>query len=226
MATKEMTALGTYVVPKVNLLPPEIAERKAQRRSYVIMGGSVVAAIVVVVFAYVGQAARVSDAKQALADAQEQDAKLKRERIAVQHIQDVYNNVDAHEALLAQAQSTRVRWSRFLHDLQTTIPDRVWLDTFTATVTPGSPSGTPGTGVLAPGVGTVVMNGSAYEHDDVAAWLDSLTKVKGYRDPYFNSSTVVEPSTTAPGARTTVDFVSTVTLTGEAFTPTDKAGSK
>jgi Tfp pilus assembly protein PilN len=222
MATKEMTALSGYVVPKVNLLPREIAEKKAQRRSYVVMGGLVAAAVVVVAFAYMGQAARVSKAKDTLAQAEAQNAKLQRDRRALQPVQDLYNNVDAHEALLAQALSTRVRWSRFLHDLQTTIPDRVWLTSFTATVASSTP--TPN-GILKPGVGTVQMNGTAFEHDDVAAWLESLTKVKGYADPYFNSSTVVEAGT-VPGSRSTVNFTSTVTLTAEAITPTDKAGTK
>ncbi len=224
MSTKEMTATGTYVVPSVNLLPPEIGERKAQRRSYVMMGGAVVAAVVVVAFLYTGQAARVSKAKDALATAEQQDAKLRQERLALQPVQDVYNNVDAHEAMLADALSTRVRWSRFLHDIQTTIPERVWMSNFTATVTGNSPS-TAGA-LFEPGAGTVQIEGTAFDHVDVAAWLDSLTKIKGYANPYLTSSTIVVPGNDAPGARLTVDFVSSVTLTDAAITPTDKAGKK
>jgi Tfp pilus assembly protein PilN len=230
MATKEMTAVGAYVVPKVNLLPPEIEERKAQRRSYVIMGGAIAAAIVVVVFAYVAQASRVSEAKDSLAAAQARDGQLTRERAALQPVQDVYNNVDAHEALLAQAQSSRVRWSRFLHDLQVTIPDRVWVNSFTATLSaptaPASGQAVGSTAVLKPGVGNVLIGGSAFEHNDVAAWLDSLTKVKGYADPYFTSSTLVLPTSDSPDARAIVKFTSSVTLTPAAITPTDKAGTK
>ena len=41
---------------------------------------------------------------------------------------------------------------------------------------------------LVPGVGAVTFDGQAMKHNDVAAWLDSLAKQKGYTQPYFTES--------------------------------------
>ena len=51
-----------------------------------------------------------------------------------------------------------------------------------------------------------------FAHDDVAAWLESLAKEKGYTNPYFSSSTKA-----AIGSRPVVNFTSTVTVTKDAY---------
>jgi hypothetical protein len=50
------------------------------------------------------------------------------------------------------------------------------------------------------------------QHDDVAVWLESLAKQKGYTSAYFNSSTEKEI-----GSTKVVDFSSTVVVTREAL---------
>ena len=65
---------------------------------------------------------------------------------------------------------------------------------------------------LASGIGTVTFVGVGFSHDDVAVWLESLAKQKGYKDPYFSNSTEA-----LIGTRKTVNFTSTVTLTPEAL---------
>jgi Tfp pilus assembly protein PilN len=81
-----------------------------------------------------------------------------------------------------------VRWSYFLNDLSLTIPRHVWLNTMTVSSNAATVP-TPGT-YAAPGIGTVIFEGQAYSHNDVAAWLESLAKQKGYTQPYFSDSTV------------------------------------
>ena len=56
-----------------------------------------------------------------------------------------------------------------------------------------------------PGIGTVTFSGVGFNHDDVAVWLESLAKQKGYANPYFSTSTEA-----LIGTRTTVNFASTV----------------
>ena len=57
-------------------------------------------------------------------------------------------------------------WGRLLNDLGRVIPDRVWLDSFTARAeadpeNPGS-------------LGAVAMNGIAFDYPDAASWLRTL----------------------------------------------------
>ena len=67
-------------------------------------------------------------------------------------------------------------------------------------------------GSTVPGIGTVTFTGVGFKHDDVAVWLDSLAKQKGYVNPYFTSSTKA-----LLGNRSTVNFTSTVTMTADAL---------
>jgi hypothetical protein len=75
---------------------------------------------------------------------------------------------------------------------------------------------------LGTGIGTVSFKGKAISHNDVAAWLDSLAKQKGYAQPYFTDSTKEKI-----GAVNVVRFDSKVSITEDALSKryTQKAGS-
>ena len=128
MATKELTHLGTYVVPMVNLLPPEIGERKAQQRGYVAMGATVVAALGAVAFLYLGQASRVGAAEDEVTAAKQQNSTLVAQRAKLAYVDEVYAEVDANEAMLTRAAAKRIFWSRNLADVALAMPDTVWLE--------------------------------------------------------------------------------------------------
>ena len=72
------------------------------------------------------------------------------------------------------------------------------------------------------GLGTVNFEGTALKHNDVATWLDSLAKQKGYDQPYFTDSTEE-----LLGDTVIVKFKSQVTLTEDALSKryVQKAGS-
>ena len=83
-----------------------------------------------------------------------------------------------------------IRWSFLLNDLSLKVPDRVWLTSMTVTTTEASAAAAPTDGqYLSTGIGSVDFVGRAYSHRDVAAWLNSLAKQKGYTQPYFSDST-------------------------------------
>jgi hypothetical protein len=75
----------------------------------------------------------------------------------------------------------------------------------------------------AAGIGTVAFEGRAFSHNDVAAWLNSLARQKGYTQPYFSDSTV-DPVGDKEDA---VKFISQVTITEDALSKryTEKAGN-
>lgn len=203
-------------MPRVNLLPPEIAEKAALRKAQLAMGGVGLAAVAVVGVLTMNASAKVSEAERTKADAVAAGAKLQTEVRALQNVKDVYAQVDSARATLASAMATEVLWSSYLHDLTLTIPENVWLTSFNLTMTPTGQgaAAAPATGaqVLDPGLGTINITGTAFEHKDVAAWLESLAKQKGYANAYFTQSTEA-----MIGSRTVVNFTSSVSVSPAAL---------
>ena len=231
MTEATSTSLVTQVaaMPRVNLLPPEIAEaaRKRQLRLFVVGAG--VAAAVGVGLLYTGAAAQANQAADDLAAAQAVTATLQARVAEFSEVPKVYAQVAAAETQLTQAMSQEVRFSFLLNDLSLTIPNRVWLDNLAieqpfAPVEAGAPvPGTvpldpataPVTGTFgAPGIATITFEGFALEHNDVATWLDSLTKQPAYADPEFSTSVAEEIEGTGV---TAVRSTSSVTVTDQAY---------
>lgn len=182
------TSTTPAVMPRVNLLPPEIAERAALRKAQVAMVGCGLAAVAVVGVMYTGASHKVSTAEREKAQATAANAKMRTELNSLQGVKETYAQVDVANRTLATAMHYEVRWSTYLHDLTLTIPPNVWLNSMEVKMNVAVTAGGGADNVLDTQLGTVTFNGSAYSHDDVAAWLESLAKQKGYSDPYFTKS--------------------------------------
>jgi len=213
------TTTGT--MPRVNLLPPEIAEKAALRRSQVAMAGVGLAAVAVVGVMYMQASAKVNDAAADKETALATGTKLQGDLNKLQNVRDVYAQVDGARLTLARAMATEILWSSYLHDLTLTIPENVWLEKLSATVpntmaagaAPGGAAGPSSGGIINNGIGRITVEGHAFVHNDVASWLESLTKQKGYSNPYFTRS----ESKDGTKVRSTVAFTSTVDLTPAAL---------
>jgi Tfp pilus assembly protein PilN len=218
LMTETRTDVTLGSLPRVNLLPPEIAETRRFRRIQMGLGGAVLGAVGIVALLYVGATSSVSSAQGDLDTATAQNVRLTAETAKYSEVTAVYNRAAAAQAMLTQAMGQEVRYSQFLNDLSLSVPENVWLKNVTFSQTGGAaaPTGAAAPGpanVLAtPGVGTVSFTGIGFSHDDVAMWLESLATQKGYADPYFTSSTEA-----LLGARKTVNFTSTATLTSAAY---------
>ena len=200
----------TTTVARVNLLPPEIAEAQRARKVQAGLAAAVVGAVAVVGILYVAQVAKVNDAEEELAAAQQRKVALDAERAQLQVVADTYAAVSAKEALLRSALAQDVAWSGYLNDLMLTIPDNVWLTSMAATVgAPGGAAALPGS---PPAIGSVTFSGVAFDHDDVATWLEVLARQKGFSNAYFSSSVEAQVVN-----RKLYNFASTVTLTEEAL---------
>ena len=207
----------TPVLPRVNLLPPEIREAARFRRFQLAMVGAGVAAVAIVGALYYSAHSSVSTAKSDLSAAQATQSNLQNQLSSLQSVRDVYDQVAAKKAMLAHAMGPEIRWSFYLTDLSLKVPDHVWLSSVNATeTTPGS--ATPaaaavGSAAVTPaGIGTITFGGVAFNHDDVATWLDTLAKERGYTNVYFTNSTKAKI-----GPRDVVNFTSSVTLTQAAL---------
>ncbi|HEY0486274.1 MAG TPA: PilN domain-containing protein [Mycobacteriales bacterium] len=200
----------TTALPRVNLLPPEIIEASRLRTIQLSMGAAVAAALVVVggLWFVADQQAQAEQTNLDAASATQ--ATVGRQVRELAPVAQVYAQVDQRRALLQTALGGDVEWSRYLTDLSLTVPDNVWLTSMNVTPDAGSAAttGTASAGAIA----TITFAGTALQHDDVALWLESLAKQKGYTSAYFNSSTEA-----TVGGTKVVNFTSTVSVTRDAL---------
>jgi Tfp pilus assembly protein PilN len=207
--TSESSLLGTTTgrLPRVNLMPPEVAEAKAMRRVQMGLGAAGIAAVAVVGLLYVSASHSVSSAQSDLADAKSQTTQLQGQ---VARYKDVTATIDAAHAAqlqLVTAMGDEVRYSQVLNDISLAVPSTVWLKNLQFSSTPPAVVGAaPGTAPVAYGgvlpIGTMTVTGVGFTHNDVALWLDAIAGLdKTYANPYFTNSTGA-----LIGTRRTVNF--------------------
>jgi Tfp pilus assembly protein PilN len=213
--TVQTLSLTEGRLPRVNLLPPEIAENRRFRRLQGLMGLALVGALVLVGAGYEWAHHGVTAARAQLAVAQQQTSALDAKLARFAYVKQTQAQVAADHILLTQAMGQQVLWSHYLTDLSLLIPDTVWLTQVQASETSAGGSTTstaPQSSVFAPGIGTLTFTGVAFSHDDVANWLVALAKQRGFANVYFSNSTE-----TKAGSKTLVDFTSSVSLTSDAL---------
>ena len=216
--SSETRLAGTSIalLPRVNLLPPEIAERAVFRRIQLGLGAGVLAAAGVVGLLFLSATHGVSSAQSDLDGANAQSTTLQAQSAKYRDVTAVYARAAAAQVQLSSAMGDEVRYSQLLNDLSLTVPSNVWIKSLTYTQTP--PAAAAGTAAVAPTVagaapiGTFSVAGVGFSHDDVAVWLESVAGLKTYQDPYFSTSTEA-----LIGTRKTVNFSSTATVVSKAL---------
>lgn len=225
MSTLTTTRVGT--LPRVNLLPPEIEQARRFRHVQVALGAGVLGSLAVVAAVFVIASGQVGAAQDDLDASNAQTTKLEAQAAEYSQVPLVYSQVEAARAQLELAMGKEIRWSFYLNDLSLKTPHNIWLDTMTVQANDTAAVGTaaPVAGqatYLEPGVASVSFEGHAMKHNDVASWLDSLAKQKGYAQPYFTDS-----SKELIGTTPVVKFKSQVSVTDDALSKRyiKKAGS-
>jgi Tfp pilus assembly protein PilN len=216
------TTTSTRVVelPRVNLLPPEIFEKRQLQRAQAGLGVVVIAALVGVGYVYVSGGSAVTGAKSRLAASQATQTTLQSDLNKLSYVTAEAAQAQAAQNMLTQATASTIPFSTYLADLSLLTPKNVWFTAVTLTSSVGAgtipdPTAAPAT------VGTMTFSGQALAHNDVATWLDSAAKEVGFANPHANSATesVIPGTGTAPGStpKTWVTFSSTVNLTSAAL---------
>jgi Tfp pilus assembly protein PilN len=230
VTTQTVQTAGVAAMPRVNLMPPEIAEAERFRRLQAVMVLAVLVAVAIVAGLYMHARSGVSAAKQQLSLAQAQHDSLQTKLNGLSQVSATYDAVRSKQALLQQAMGQEIRWSYVLNDLSFRVPVNVWLTNVSATesTAPGattsssSSSTTPLPGAPSATIGAIEFDGVAMKHDNVAAWLDALAKEKGFTQPTFSGSTE-----SVIGSRGVTNFKSSVLLDPAALSNryVTKAGS-
>ena len=206
---------------QINLLPPEIAERRRAKEITLLIGAAGLALIALLLLVFGVQTARLAGERRHLADAKKQNAALQQQVNELQTYADLEQTVQTKQQLLVSLTQNEVRWSVILNDISLVIPTDVWLTTFTGSVQ-ATTGGTTGQGNVP--LGTLSLSGSTFTHLDVAKWLSRLAQVREFTFPYLTLS--AKSSTTTPGAQQLVTFNSSVELSSAALRRNQAGGER
>ncbi|HEX9774943.1 MAG TPA: PilN domain-containing protein [Actinomycetota bacterium] len=190
---------------RINLLPPEIAERRKARQRVASLGVGVLVLIGLLGMVYVSQEIRLRGQQNALDRQLDDNAGLQARLDQLTQFDELQRELDRKERLLESLTENEVRWSVVLADVSLVIPDTVWLTDFSGQVnlTPDENDNP---------LGTISVNGTTFTHPDVARWLVRIGTVDGFANPYLSLSQKVEEETAV-----LVNFTSSLELSEGAF---------
>jgi Tfp pilus assembly protein PilN len=203
-------------VSQVNLLPPELRERQAIRRTTSLVVAACLAVLALIGIFYLFQVQRLSQVHSDLEAQQGRNAQLESEIVSLQEFAALQAELASKEALVAQIFVNEVSWSSALLDVSRVIPDTSYLTNLTGQITATiagevvtePTGGTPETTL----VGNMTFAGVANQTETIATWITRLEQVQGWVNAWVNSA-----QEDAPGSRI-YTFSNGLDLTQEAVT--------
>ena len=190
LARRESTVGGG--VPRVNLLPPEVAQRARDQSA---LSWSLLLLVVVVglIAAGVGFAAlRTTTAQASLTSAQSQGMAILAEQQEYIEIRDVNAAILLSEEACVTTMSTEVLWSDLLAVLLAAAPEGSVVKSIGGSVpTPWNPVAEPTSPLDSPSVGTVQLTISMVSLEDLANFARAVEKIDFVSAVSIDS--VVEP---------------------------------
>jgi len=203
---------------QINLLPPEIAQRRRAREITLMIGAAGLALVGLLVLILLVQTARVAGERGKLRDVQNQNAALQSRVNELEFVAQNQAELANKQKLLETLTQNEVRWSVILNDISIRIPSDVWLTSFSGAVSAPvkQPAG-------AASFGTISFGGATFTHLDVAKWLSRLEDINEFSFPYLTLSS--KSGAAEPGTET-VTFNSTVELTTDALRRNQPGGMR
>jgi type IV pilus assembly protein PilN len=179
-------------VSQVNLLPSELRERQAIRRttSLVVAVGLAVLALIGVFYFF--QVQRLSQVQSDLGLQQGRNAQLETQIASLREFADLQAELASKEALVGEIFVNEVSWSSALLDVSRVIPDASYLTNLTGQITPTvvgevatePTGGTPETTLI----GNMTFAGVANQTETIATWITRLEEVRGWVNAWVNSA--------------------------------------
>lgn len=201
---------------RINLLPPELLAKRRSRQTVAVLGAAGIALIVILGLVYGAQEVRLRVERNALQEQEDRNAVLRAEVAELRDFEELENRLETKLELAGDLSADEVRWSVILADISLVIPDEVWLESLTGSLTAAGEDDDEGdeeAGGLPTGLGLIAMNGKTLSHPDVARWLTRLEDVDEFLAPYLTLSS----RTTAIAGVPIVDFSSSVRLSQDAL---------
>lgn len=177
---------------QVNLLPSELRERQAIRRTTSLVVAAGLAVLALIGIFYVFQVQRLSQVQSDLEAQQSRNAQLGTQIASLQEFADLQAELASKEALVGEIFVNEVSWSSALLDVSRVIPDASYLTNLTGQITPTvvgevttePTGGTPETTLI----GNMTFAGVANQTETIATWITRLEEVQGWVNAWVNSA--------------------------------------
>lgn len=187
---------------RLSLMPPEVGERREQQKQIALVAAALVLFAGGLFYLGQGRSGSASDA-ELRADAEETRLRVLQSEVAeLQPVAAFERTVDERQALVLQALSTDIAWSKVIQEVATVMPDDIWLQSFVGLAPQESQ----------PGQFTVTGNGT--DHTSSARWLLRLDTLESITGLWLPSS--VRKSEGEFGELSEVTFSSSGELTATA----------
>jgi Tfp pilus assembly protein PilN len=183
-------------VSQVNLLPPELRQRLAIRRTTSLVVAVALGALALIGVFYFLQVQRLADAQDELETQQARNAELQSQIDGLQQFAALQAELAAKQELVSTIFVNEVSWSGALLDVSRVIPDASYLTNLTGQITAAAEGevaeptgGTPDTTLI----GNMTFQGVAQEVDTIATWITQLEQVQGWVNAWVTSAQEDEP---------------------------------
>ena len=177
---------------QVNLLPPELRERQAIRRTTSLVAAVGLAVLALIGIFYVFQVQRLSQTQSDLEAQQSTNAQLEGQIASLQEFADLQAELASKEALVDEIFVNEVSWSSALLDVSRVIPDASYLTNLTGQITPTvagevatEPTGGTPESTL---IGNMTFAGVANQTETIATWITRLEEVQGWVNAWVDTA--------------------------------------
>lgn len=184
-------SIGAPSMAQVNLLPPEIAQKRSQGRARVfILLGFVLFVLLIVAVWFFAFTLRVS-AEDELATEQERRPVLMAELATYDYVTEVQAAHDNSVLARIWAGATDIEWASQLAGLMEAMPEDVqWTSIQVSQATPYSNAGDDGTVYGSIDMGSLVFVGRSLEPVLTADLIDAIDGLPGFADTWIDSKLI------------------------------------
>jgi Tfp pilus assembly protein PilN len=194
----------------INLIPQEGKRQGEGRQRLMLLVALGLIYVVLLGLVTVWRQGAVEDAEAQARQQQQANQALQAEISALAGAEDLSKQFDSAVATLGLALANDVSWGRLVNDLGRLIPDRVWVTSYSGSITPPDPTAADPSSTI----GELAFSGVAFAPPDVAAWLRVLDSD---RYPGLVGTWATGIIQSSIGDVETVTFGSTTSLTAEAL---------
>jgi len=186
----------------INLLPPELEEKKqARRRTLGLIGLGIVFLAILALLTF-WQNGKVQLVNDDLALQEQRNQETEQQISALAGAQELRTEYDDGVARVQQVLASDVPWAKLFNDLARVIPDRMWITSFTGSVQPDPEDPTV--------VGQIQIGATAFDYPDASAWLRVVDSDVW---PSLARGWVTTASKSSIGDNPVIEFQSSATLT-------------
>ena len=172
---------------QVNLLPPELRQRAAVRRTTSIVVAAGLGALTLIGLFYFFQLQRLSGVRADLDEQEATNAQLQTEIAELQAFADLQAELAAKANLVDSLFVNEVSWSSALLDISRVIPDAAFLTNLTGQVQPTTGVEGVDPTAVAGLIGNMSFTGVARESQTIATWLVRLEQVDGWVNAWIQN---------------------------------------